>query len=138
MVTVLLVGFVCMFVAMGHSLLLHFRSKEFPEIPVSELLFPWPKNGRVVSCLCYFIASAFLLLLVVMPLDLSYASISAWKIFVGMVLVPFFMYLSYVLNGVHKRPKGVMFCAKEPVYKEWALPVLMVVLLNFLYWVIRF
>ncbi len=71
MISCLLIGFTSLFFILGHSTLLYFREKDSERIPIADVIFPWPKNGKFASILCLALSFASFVLMLSLGLDLN-------------------------------------------------------------------
>jgi hypothetical protein len=123
-VTSMLLGLVCMFFVIGHSTLIYFQQREIAVFPLRRVFFPWPRNGKSVSFLCYILSLLFLVLIFAFPADPLDGSNAKWKILLVFVFLPLSSYLNYLRVRIKKNGEKFYFFSAESTPAELSLPLL--------------
>jgi hypothetical protein len=98
------------FLVIGHSHLLASYGLDSGRISLRNVLFPWPKNGRGVACLCFAVSVFFLFRAV--PFDFDASNSLMWKYSI-LGWLPIVIYLNFVLPRF-RREDGVIVFRLEP------------------------
>jgi hypothetical protein len=122
-----LLGFATIFLILGHSTLLYFKSVDGEELPLREMIFPWPKSGKLVSVLCLIISGIFMMVFwgKVKSIEDFYSE-GAIRILIALVGVPTIMYMGFLKARLLRRNGHLVFSSKAVRKMEWSLPILAV------------
>ena len=138
MVTSFLIGMGCLFLILGHSTLLFFKSKDLPSMPIRDAILPWPRKGRSVSVLCLGLAVASFFLILLLPSESRFlASHSAWKILVTFAVLPSVIYANYLSRRIRKKSEGLLYVASDARPREWSLPLVISAFVFVLLWTLN-
>ena len=136
MISFLLIGFSCLFFLLGHSTLLYFREKDSETIPIADVIFPWPKNGKFVSLLCLALSFSSFILMLLLTSDTNPTKIySKWKILISLGIFPMVFYLIFICRRITKNSKGSLCFKSEVINDEWSLPILFSSCIAFIFWI---
>ncbi len=133
----LLFGLGCVFFIVGHSLLLHFKTKDSAEVPLSDALLPWPKNGRFVSLLCFSLSFLMLSSLPWFFPVRSGASAGAWKILFIFIIFPVGSYAYFFARRIRRTSEGLVFVSPRPGDNDWKIPLIIVIAVNASYYILK-
>lgn len=107
-------------------------------MPLADMIFPWPKNGKVVSLLCLGLSIGCLFLAIALPSNLHASGWSAmWKIIGVLIVFPTVIYGSYLYRRVHKTPEGYLFVESDAKRLGWTVPLLIAAVVNLLAWLLQ-
>ena len=136
MISCLLIGFTSLFFVLGHSTLLYFREKELQIIPITDVIFPWPKNGKFVSVLCLTLSFATFVLMLSLGLDINTGIIFLnWKILFILVFFPIGFYLNYLYRRINKNLEGKFYFVSAVNQDDWRFPIFFSVCISFIFWI---
>ena len=134
MISCLLIGFTSLFFILGHSTLLYFREKDSERIPIADVIFPWPKNGKFVSILCLALSFASFVLMLTLDLDLNNEKkFVHWKIITILVFFPIGFYLNYLYKRINKNSEGSLCFICSVGQEEWRFPWIFSVSISFIF-----
>ena len=138
MVTAFLFGIGFLFLIVAHSTLLFFKSKNSSSMPIAEMIFPWPKDGRLVSILCLSLSATSFFFMLHLPYDLHYPiTTSAWKILAIFFIFPSIIYSFYIIRRINKNTEGFLYLSPHEKNREWAIPMIISAAISILFFILN-